>query len=275
MRTKHLIPFLLVIAAAGAAHATPRDDFQAGTAVMVVSSTVDVGNGPRTSSGSGVIAKQGGTFDFALRASDLGVELPITINLRGTALANGWIQFDIDNTFSPPVDLGGDQTLSRVTGRLTMRALSLPGSQRHDVGNVRLQLTGASNLIAHGTWGTVTIAIDSLHLRGGIPQPPLDGFINPSTSPICSNRVPTYHTLSVSLTGLASATGAAVQLDEPDSAGVRLAPIVLVRPGQRTANVTARIEPGFVGRVRLTAAAGGISRSLDVDVRPYGTCGGR
>jgi hypothetical protein len=272
MSTKRLIPLLVLLAAAGTAHATPVDDFKAGTAVVVETATVDVGGGPRTSTEGRVIAKQGGTFDFALQASDLGVELPITINLRGTALADGRLQLDIDNTYSPAIDLGGGQSLSRVTGRIVMRALPVPGGELHDVGNARLQLAAASRLVAHGTWGSVTIAIAKLLLIGGVPQPPLDRFTNPSSSLTCSGGVATYHLLAVSLTGLATASGAAVELKGPTGAGVRVPGIVVVRPNRQAASVTARIEPSFVGRVRLTAAAGGVSRSLDVDVRPSSDC---
>ena len=272
MSIKRLIPFLALLATAGAAHATPVDDFRTGTAVLVESATVDVGNGPRTTTGSGLITKQGGTFAFALRAADLGVELPITINLRGSVTAGGWILLDVDNAYSPPIDLGGGHLLSRVTGRLTMRALPRDGSERHDVGNVRLRLAAASSLVAYGDWGSVTIAINKLQLLGGVPQPPLASFVNPSTTLICSSREPTYHTLAVSLADLATASGASVELDSPQGAGVRVPNAIVVRPGTRTANVRARIEPGFVGRVRLTASAGGIERSLDIAVNPAGDC---
>jgi hypothetical protein len=272
MSIKRLIPFLALLATAGAAHATPVDDFKSGTAVLVESATVDVGNGPRTTSGSGLISKQGGTFVFALRAADLGIELPITINLRGSVTAGGWIQLDVDNAYAPPIDVGGGHRLSRVTGRLTMRALPRAGSERHDVGNVRLQLAAASSFVAHGDWGSVTIAVNKLQLLGGVPQPPLTSFVNPSTALICSSRAPTYHTLAVWLTDQATASGTSVGLDSPQGAGVRVPTAIVVRPGNRTANVRARIEPNFVGRVRLTASAGGIERALDITVNPSGDC---
>lgn len=275
MSIKRLSPFLALLATAGAAHATPVDDFKTGTAVLVESATVDVGNGPRTTSGSGLITKQGGTFMFALRAADLGVELPITIHLRGSVTTGGWIQLDVDNAYSPPIDLGGGHRLSRVTGRLTMRALPRDGSERHEVGNVRLQLAAASSLVAHGDWGSVTIAINKLQLLGGVPQPPLTSFANPSTALICSSGVPTYHTLAVGLIDVATASGASVELDSPQGAGVRVPNAIVVRPGYRTASVRARIEPNFVGTVRLTASAGGIARSLDVTVHPSGDCARR
>lgn len=277
MSIKRFIPILAVVASAGVAHATPVADFRLGTAVQVEVATVDTGNGPRTSTGSSRLAKTGSTYDFVLRAADLGVSLPISINLRGTLLTSGKIQFDISNTYSPAVDLGGGQSLSRVTGRITMRALPVLGIERHDIGNVRLELVpGASNhLIAYGTWGSNTIHIGKLDLLGGVPQPALSTFTDPSTTLICSGRVPVYRQLRILLAGNATATGASVELDELSDAGVQVPPQIVVRPGARTAYVRARIEPGYVGRVRVTAAAGGITRALDVDVRPSIECMGR
>lgn len=274
MTNTRFIPFLVVMASAAAAHATPIDDFRTGTAAQVESATVDAGDGPRTSTGSARITKAGGRLDLALRASDLGVDLPITINLRGLVLPSGWIQFDVSDAYAPPVDLGGGQTLARVSGRITMRARPLLGIERHDLGNVRLELAADSHLVASGTWGSLTIAIGQLSLLGGSPQPPLSTFTDPSTTRICSGRAPVYRLLNVSLTAPATATGASVELRTP-SAGVRVPPGTTVRPRSRTGYVRARIEPGFVGRVRLTAAAGGITRALDLDVRPAAECLGR
>lgn len=275
MSSKRFLPFLIVMASAGVAHAGPVDDFRLGTAVQVETATVDLGNGARTTTGSGRLSKQGNSLLFSLRAADLGVALPITITLRGTVLAGGNVQFDVSNTYAPPVDLGGGQTLSRVTGRIIMRARPLLGVEPHGVGNARLELAGASQLVAEGSWGSVTIAIERLYLIGGIPQPPLSTFTDPSTTRICSGRAPVYRLLRILLTGTASATGASIELGHPEDAGVRLPSRTTVRAGSRTGYVRARIEPGFVGRVRLTAAAGGITRALDVDVRPAAECLGR
>ena len=272
MSARHLIPFLVLLAAAHTAHADAVGDFKTGTAVMLETATVNLGDGPRSSSGSGVITKRGGSFDFALQASDLGVNLPITIDLHGRVMGNGWIEFTVDNTYSPRVDLGAGQWLSRVTGRIYLRAFPLPGREKSEVGNVRLHIARASHLVAHGGWGQLTIAIDELTLQGGVPQPPLAGLADASRTVICSNKMPTYHMFVVSLAELATASGAAVELKTPRGAGVHVPSAVVVRGGRRSATVTARIDPSFVGTVRLTAAAGGVARSLDVVVRPPIDC---
>jgi hypothetical protein len=272
MSIKRFFPVLLVMASAAVAHASPNDNFRLGTVVQVESATVDTGNGARTSTGSSRITKSGGSLDFTMRAADLGVELPISVDLRGSVLADGKIAFDIDDAYSPGVDLGGGQILSRVAGRITMRALPVLGIEPQDIGNVRLELAADSQLVAYGSWGSTTIAIGKLYLLGGIPQPALSTFTDPSTTRICSGRAPVYRQLRVLLTGAASATGASVELDELTDAGVHVPPTVVVRRGARTADLRARIEPGYVGRVRLTAAARGITRALDIDVRPAIEC---
>ena len=58
MRTRplHLLS-LALLAAAPAARADPVADFETGTAALVETATVDLGNGPRTSTGSGALTK--------------------------------------------------------------------------------------------------------------------------------------------------------------------------------------------------------------------------
>lgn len=275
MSIKRFFPALCVMASAAVAHATPNDDFRLGTAVQVESATVDAGDGARSSTGSSRLGKSGGALDVTLRAADLGVALPISINLRGSLMTNGRIRFDISNLYSPAIDLGGGQTLSRVTGTIIMRALPVLGVEPHSIGNVRLELAGTSSLVAYGNFGSRTISIDRLYLLGGVPQPALSTFSDPSTTKICSGRAPVYRQLRVLLAASASATGASVELDELADAGVHVPPAVVVRPGQRTAYLRARIEPGYVGRVRLTAAAAGVTRYVDLDVRPAIECMGR
>ncbi len=265
-------PFLLLLAAARTSHADAVADFTSGTAVRVAAATVDLGDGPRSSSGSAAIAKRSGTLDFTLQASDLGVTLPLTVHLRGSTRGGGWIEYTINDVYSPPVKLGDGHSVSSVTGHLYMLALPLPGRASHEVGNVRLLIAGASNLIAYGDWGKVPIEITKLDLLGGVAQPPLDSFVDPTRLVICSNKVASAHTFALSLVNVAKATGAAIELKTPRDAGVRLPSGIVVPAGRRSATVTARIEPNFVGRVRLTAAAGGVARSLDLVVHPLGDC---
>ena len=273
MSTKHfIIPFVVLLATARTTHADAVADFKTGTAVALTSATVDLTGGSRASSGSRVIEKRGGSLDFDIQASDLGVSLPITLHLRGRVLGGGSIAFDIDQAYSPRIELGGGHWLSRVTGRLYMLALPLPGTAKHSVGNVRLQIARASSVTAYGDWASMVIAIRRLDLLGGVAQPELDGFWDPNRTLLCSSKVAAKRTLSLSLADVATANGAVVQLKNPRDAGVRVPSGVRVRAGRRSATVTARIEPNFVGTVRLTAAAGGVARSIDVVVHPQADC---
>ena len=276
MKTHPLHLALLAVLAAGrTARADAVGDFQAGGVLAVASATVDFGGGPKTSPGSGGIRKQAGTLDLVLQGADLGVDLPITLHLRGTVLRDRQIAYRIDETFAPALDLGGGTTLARLSGNLYLRAAPLPGTATHDVGNVALRLAGRSALTAEGTWGRLEIAIGQLELLGGVAQPPLAAFVDRSGATICSDRVATTHAFEVSLSGAALANGAVVELASPFGAGVHLPGGTVVRPGQRTASVAARIEPNFVGTVRLAAAAGGSVQALAVVVHPYGDCGRR
>ena len=255
----------------GTAGADPIADFKAGTAVRVATAIAEVGDGTRTSS-SVAITKPAGTFDFTLDAVDLGVKLPIALHLHGKDVGGGWIEYTVDEVYKPEIDLGEGHWVSGVTGRLYLRASPLPGSLKHDVGNVRLQIARASSVTAHGDWGQLTIAIAKLDLFGGIKQPPLESFFDPSKTRICSGKEATKLALVVSLTDAAKATGASVELRGPSGAGVGLPGGIAVAAGKQSAIVTARIQPNFVGTVRLTASAGGIARPLDVVVYPSGDC---
>lgn len=275
MSVKHLLPVIGLLAAAHTAHADAVADFKAGTTVAVDGGVVDLGDGPRSSSGSGTITKRAGTFDFALQASDLGLEYPVTIRLRGVLLTGGLIDFAVNETYSPRVHVGGGVYLSSLTGHVYMRALPLPGRDRHELGNVRLVIARPSFVVARGDWGSATIAVKKLELLGGIAQPTLAGFTDPTTSLICSGRAPTHHNFTLTLSSLARGTGAAVQLDGPHDTGVRVPSGRVVRAGSRTATVRARIEANFVGRARLTASLAGVARSLDVVVHPSTDCATR
>ena len=254
------------------AHADAVADFKTGTTVVLRAASVDLGKGELSSSGSGPIRKSAGTLDFSVEASDLGVPLPITIRLRGSSLGGGWILYTVDESYSPTLDLGGGHSLSRVTGRVYAIGNPLPGTNREQLGNVKLTLAASSYLDARGDWGTLRIAIKQLELIGGVPQPSLDAFAD-TGGLICSDdRVATEHAFSVSLSGVAQANGATVQLVSPRADGVRLPSALIVPAGHRSNRIGARIAPGFVGTVRLSAAAGGVTRSLEVSVHPHGDC---
>jgi hypothetical protein len=273
MRTKplYLLP-LALLAAAPAAHADPVADFETGTAAFVETATVDLGNGPRTSTGSGALTKRERSLDLVVKASDFGVELPISLHLRGTSLRDGTIQYVVEESYEPAVKLGAGHSLKGVSGRMVMRAVPLQGTERPAVGNIRLILAKASSLVARTDLGEVAIAIDQLAIQGGVVQPPLADLKDATGTSICSDRVATYHDFTVALADLATASSAVVDLGVPRGAGVHVPIGVGVRAGRQSATVTARIDPDFVGRVRLTAAAGGVERALDIAVRPSGEC---
>lgn len=265
---------LLAVAAAAPARADLIADFRAGDAIALHAATVDPGGGPRHATRGRPQPKAVGSLDVALPASALGVALPITLHLRGAVLPDGRVEYTLDERFAPAIELGGGLTLTQVTGRLVLRARSLPGTAVHDVGNVRLLLDEPGALTAHGTWGQLAIAVGAFELVGGLAQPSLAGFADPGAAPPCSDRVVTRRTLEVTLTDAARGSGAVVALSTP-RAGVHLPGAVVVRPGRRTATVDAVIEPGFVGTVRLAAAAAGTVHLLALVVRPAVDCARR
>jgi hypothetical protein len=271
MRTKPLCLLPLAWLASPAAHADPAADFATGAAVFVETATVELGNGPRTSTGSGVLAKRAGALDLVLSAASFGVDLPIALHLRGTSLGGGVIEYVVDDSYSPAVALGAGHAIRAVSGRLVMRAAPLQGTERPEVGSVRLVLARGS-LVASTDLGAIAIAIDQLAIQGGVVQPPLATVKDATATLICSGRLPTFHAFTVALTDLARASGAVVDLGASVGTGVHVPSGVGVRAGSQSATVLARIDPGFVGRARLTAAAGGIERALDIDVRPAADC---
>jgi hypothetical protein len=272
VKAKSLCLSLLLLMAASPAHADPVKDFKTGTAAKVAAATVIVGAGARTSTGGATFTKSADSLDFELKASDFGVSLPLTLRMRGTARGAGLIEYNVDQTYSPSVQLGEGHYVSRVTGRVHLRARPLPGLLTHDVGNTSLAIAQASSLVAYGDFGTLTIAIKELDVLGGVKQPPLERISDTTSRVICSDRVATYHAFSVLLANVAKGTGAVVDLSTPRRAGVRMPPSIVVPTGQRSRTVDARIEPNFVGTVRVTASAGGTARSLDVVVRPRASC---
>lgn len=263
---------LLVVATAATAEADAVADFRAGRAVAVDAATVDLGNGPRSSTGTAALVKTTGSLDVTLAAADLGIALPITLRLRGSTPSPGRIEFTINQAFSPAVDLGGGQALKQITGRLVLSASPQPGGFAQTIGNARLRLAAPGRLTATGTFGTMAIAVEQLELVGGIRQPAFTGFRDPSRTTICSDRVRTSRTLEVGLASNALGTGAAVELHSANRAGVAVPSAVVVRPGRRTGTVTVQIAPNFVGTVRLTASAGAVVRSLALTINPRSVC---
>lgn len=270
-----LLPSLVLVAGAHATRADAIDDFAAGATVRVESATVDPGGGPRSSTGSGAIGKRAGSLDLVLEAADLGAKLPLALHLRGTRLRDGLIRYDVDDRFEPPIDVGDGHVLVAVRGQLTMRAQPLAGRHRPTVGNVRVVLAGDSRLVARTDLGELPIVVDALAIQGGLRQPPLAGFRDPSDALICSDRRATDHTLEVKLADAATATTAVVDLTTERGSGVHVPGGVIVPRGHATARVPVRIDPDVVGRVRLTAAAGGEVQELVLDVHPADDCARR
>jgi hypothetical protein len=270
-----VVTAILASAAASPTRADVLADFSSGATVTVGSATVDLGTGPRTSSGTSAVRKVPGSLDVTLSAADLGLALPITVHLRGALLRDGHIEYTIDDRYDPGVDLGAGERLQQLTGRLIMMATPVPGLATHTDGNAWLRLVGPGSLDATGTWGTLRVAVDRLELFGGVAQPPLAGFRDPSRTTICSGRERTTRILEVTLTDAARASGAAVELGSADHDAVHLPKHIIVRPGQRVARVTAHVGAGFVGTVAVTAAAGGIARPIELVVQPASACARR
>jgi hypothetical protein len=254
-----------LVASAHLAHADPITDFRAGTTVHVRLATMD----SRTT-GDVRLAKRAGTLDFDLAATDVGLAVPVTLHFRG-AVTGTRIVYTIDDRFSPAVDVGNQQRLSRVTGRFVVEASRIPGAQNQRDGSVRLlSVDGSGYLEAFGDWGTRRIALTELDLIGGLARP-LASFTNP-TGRVCSDRVRTKRLLSVTLATDVPPTETIIDLASRPRGGVYLPSVVLIPPRQRTAPVEAFIDPDFVGTVHLTAASGGVTRTLDLVVHPHGAC---
>ncbi len=259
-----------LVAAARLAHADPVADFKSGTTVTVRLTTADAGGGPRTNPGVQV-AKAAGRLDFELQAADLGIDIPITLHLRGASVGSGRILYTIDDSYSPAVDLGNRQLLSRVTGQLLVVATSIPGADNQREGSVRLLSPDSSGYLeAYGSWGTRRISISDVDLIGGVVRP-LVSFVD-QRERLCSDRVRTTRTLTVTLASAAPADGADVDLHSSPRGGVHVPPIAHVPAGRRSAPVTTFIDANFVGVVRVSAASGGVTRNLDLVVRPHREC---
>ena len=148
-----VVTAILASAAASPTRADVLADFSSGATVTVGSATVDLGTGPRTSSGTRAVRKLPDSLDVTLSAADLGLALPITVHLRGALLRDGHIEYTIDDRYDPGVDLGAGERLQQLTGRLIMMATPVPGLATHADGNAWLRLVGPGSLDATGTWG--------------------------------------------------------------------------------------------------------------------------
>ena len=261
-----------LLAAARPARADAVTDFKNGTQVWLRTGTAEMnGDGGRTT-GDALITKTGGTLDFTLRASDLGMPVSVSIRLRGASLGGGHVLYTFDDIYTPPISIGGGQVVSRLTGQVNAVITRLPGTAPPRIGNARLTLSGASYILAYGTWGTRTISIPQLDLIGGLPQPGLDAFVDNGERLVCSDTVETTQPLAVWLEDPAPIGGAVVELEHPFLGGARVQQSIIVREGRRSANVPVRVAPNFVGTVRVAAAASGIARNIDLSIRPRSEC---
>ena len=261
---------VLLLAAARTGHADAAKDFSTGSSVVVDVGTVVIGS-PRTSSGSRVLAKARDSLDFTLRAEDIGLKLPVTIHFRGRSLGGGWVEYEIDDRYEKPIDLGKGHYLSRIAGHVYMRAHAIRGREKQTLGNTRLAIAGTSYVTAYGDWGEYSVPITRLALRGGVPQPALQKLAL-GGGLVCSGKETTHYPFAISLAGEATASGAYVELTVPRGAGLHLPPGIVILPGKQSALVDAYIQPEYVGTAHVTAAAGGVVQSLDVVVHPSGDC---
>ena len=267
MSSKHL--FLPLLLAAATAHADPVADFRAGTTLVVRVATIDLG-GSRTNTNI-ILSKQAGTLDFDLRAADLGVKAAITVHLRGVSLGGGTIRYAAKQTYSPAIDLGGGHWVSSVSGSFDVHALPMPGTSGTQQGNVRLVNVGEGSVVATGDWGALTTPITHLDLTGGVPQPALEKLVLQSSALVCSDRVATKRAVTLTLAGPAQSNGATVLLESSGS-GLRVPSGFSVPKGKPSISFDAIVEPNFVGTVQLKAAAGGVTRSLEIAIHSHGDC---
>ncbi len=218
------------------------------------------------------LSKRPGSLDFDAPASAIGLQVPVTLHLRGTALRDGWIHYTIAESYSPPVNIGAGHSISSIAASFDAQAMPLPATTRQTHGNVVLSAFGRNTVTARLEFGTLSVPLTRLAIVGGIVQPALYSFVDPSRTTICSSRISTTHAFSINLADLARGNGATVALTAPSTGGVHVPAGITVGAGQRSVTLNARIDANFVGTVRLTATAGGIARSLGVVVHPSIDC---
>jgi hypothetical protein len=259
----------LTLAAALPAHADPITDFKNGTSLYLRSATVSLDSESARSVGAVLIRKSAGTLDITFKASDLGLPVPVTVRARG-AVSRSRIVFTIDETYSPRIDLGMGNYLSRLTGQLTATPTWDPGAPTANHGNVKLDLLDSSFVTAAGSWGSKRISINDTHFAAGVVQPRLAAFA-PDTARICSDREDTMQAFTVRLAAAARTGGAPVELQSFHNA-IRVPRFVIVPTGRQTVTLQGRIKRGFAGTVRLAAASGGVRQPIDVVVHAQQDC---
>ena len=264
-----LVALAVTLAAGSTVHADPITDFKNGPTVWVRTVTVSLAGSAGRATGI-AITKPAGTLDFTLDATDLGLPLSVPIQLHGVVIGGGQLQFTVDDVYSPAIELGGGHSLSRVTGQLNAFAARLPATSTSRHGNVKLTFADSSYFVVHGSFGSLTIAVAHAELIGGIVQPPLESFTTRAL--VCSDTVDTSLPFTVQLTEAARIDAAPVALENPSHDGIRLPSIVGVAAGTRSTIVNAKVVADFVGTVRVTAAASGVTRAIDVVVRPRQDC---
>jgi hypothetical protein len=268
MLTKLTILTLTLVAALPA-HADPITDFKNGTSIYLRTATVSIGGNTGRSVDAVLIHKTAGTLDLTFKASDLGLPVPVTVRARG-AVVRSRIVFTIDETYSPRVDLGGGQYLTRIAGQLTATPSWDPGAPSADQGNVQLDLLDSSTVTAYGTWGTQRISIIDTHFAAGVVQPGLATFA-PVTARVCSDRGATMQAFTVRLAAPARTGGAPVELQSAGP-GIRVPRFVIVPSGKQSLTLQAKVAAGFAGTVRLVAASGGAKQPIDVVVHTHSDC---
>ena len=247
--------------------ANPVDDYKASTALWLRTATV-VREGSRTETDA-TLRKAAGSLDFTLRAADLGFPSTQALQLRGAIMTGSQLLFTVDQRYSPALALGNGVTLSRITAQLNGQASWLPGVVASTKGNVRLALHSSSYVVVQGNFGTQTIALVNTELVGGIVQPALASITPPVL--VCSDTHDKLVPLTVQLGGPARGRFAPVELTSIGGA-LRLPHVVGVKAGVRTAIALGMIKANFVGRARVVASAGGVSKALDVVVRRRQDC---
>ena len=275
-----------VIGGARFAHADAAHDFKNGTSLYIKYASAHFDD--EFSNEAAVLAsKPAGTLDFALPASAIGVQLPITLNLHGTILSSNRVQFTFNDSFGSGVDItGAGDMLTSADGTVVVQTTLMPGADGPQcdhtscIGDVYLDLeSGTVN--AHGTFGNKVITIDEAFGIGGVPRAKIKGVFPPPPAedahgaydlPFCTSSVKQHAPFLVELETPAPTGGTRVDFSWPAGGGVAFPNTVIVPGGKDAVTVDMTVGANFVGTVHVTAAAGGAGASTDFTVAPASAC---
>jgi hypothetical protein len=224
------------------------------------------------------LSKPVNTLDATISARELGLNVDLQLPLYAK-VSGDTITWTFDVAPAPAINLGWPNYLVRVRGSFVMRAALIPG-------NFDPRCSGAP--CPYSVWLTslpassITITVKDLvsahdHAAsdivvlgyGGVRRPRLATFsLSHRPGTLCAARRPLP--LSAQLTASAE-RGAWIPIRSSDPVHVRV--LGATMPATGPATVPVMVATGWSGRAVLTAAAGGVSISRDIEVRPASACG--